>query len=136
MGKNVFLSYRYSDAKLKGDLVARFQAKGGPIEATPVSLDELILREGPDRAEHQRKIEAEIDRLMDRCVGLIVVAGNDSHNSPWQMYEIGRATGHRKIPAIAVRHPEATGGLPNSARGLKLFDWDFHAIAAEVRSWR
>ena len=130
MPKKVFMSFRYDDLAWKNDAEALFKAQPGQVLATPVYLPASAV--GGRRPDAE--IEAEIRGLLEGCAGLIVVVGNDGHNSPWLKHELGLANALKK-PKVAMRHPQATGGLPNSHSGMRVIEWSSDALAREIQSW-
>lgn len=125
MAKRIFISFNYTERGWRNDLLALFQAYGGPVQATPVYVSDDVAAQG-DAA-----VKAEIKRCMDGCKGLLVVVGNDAHNSPWIDYELNLANGW-KIPKAAIRHPAASGGLPNHHKTMTVAPWNPMAIARLV----
>jgi hypothetical protein len=128
MSKSIFLSFSYKNTDLRNDLRSLFAAWGGPVEATPVYVDEDV-RPGGENA-----IKTKIIEVMENCRGLILVVGPDVHNSRWIDWEVDAAV-RRGIPLIAVRHPKATGGLPNRFTGVSEIEWKPRLIAEAVRGW-
>ncbi|HEX8360284.1 MAG TPA: TIR domain-containing protein [Longimicrobium sp.] len=126
MAKRIFISYSFRDAGLRNDLVRFF--KDHLIEATPTFIDDDISGAGDEG------IKARIRAQMKECAGLLVLAGEKAHNSPWIQYEAGVANefGIRKA---AVRHPARSGGLPNAHVGMPEVAWDAKQLAQLVASW-
>jgi hypothetical protein len=129
MAKNVFISFNFKEKGFKNDLYGLFQANGGRIQATPVIVTEDVSAQG------EEAIRAVIRQRMTGCAGLVVVVGNDAHNSPWIAYELGMAN-ELGIPKIAVRHPAATGGPPNAHRGMTQVEWSSQQLVDAIASWR
>ena len=128
MAKRVFISFNFKEKGYLNDMRNLFAGFGGHIEATPTIVEKDVSAGG------SASIEAEIQRVMGPCKGLIVVVGDVAHNSPWVGYELGYANS-QGIPKIAVRHPHATGGVPNSHRGMKVVDWNSQELIDTVRGW-
>jgi hypothetical protein len=80
------------------------------------------------------EIQREIQSVMTPCSGMVVVIGDDTHNSPWINYEVGYATSQR-IPTVAVQHPQSRGVPPNNYRGMKVVGWNSQELADIVQSW-
>jgi len=128
MAKKVFLSFNFKEKNYLNDARNLFAPYLGTLEATPIFVERDVSENGP------KAIEQEIQRVMGPCVGLIVVVGDVAHNSPWIDYELGYANS-AKIPKIAVRHPNATGGVPNNHRGMTVLEWNSSELAAAIRGW-
>jgi hypothetical protein len=128
MAKRVFISFNFKEKGYLNDLRNQFASLGGRVEATPTFVERDVSAEGV------AAIREEIQRVMGPCKGLIVVVGDVAHNSPWIDYELGYANSHQ-IPKIAVQHPNATGGLPNNHRGMKVVGWNSQELIDTVRGW-
>ena len=128
MSKRIFVSFNFKNIDFRNDLAAFFQPLGGPVQATPNWVRNDVSRQGSE------EIQREIRRAMEGCRGLVVVVGDDVHNSPWIRYELGLANGLH-LPKVAIRHPRASGGLPPQHGGMTLLPWDPHRLAEEVRDW-
>lgn len=129
MPKNIFLSFSYKDKNYRDNLRDQFQAHGGPIQATPLFVTEDVSSQG------EQAIKNLIRQHMARASGLLVVLGEDVHNSPWIAFEVQCAK-DRSIPIAVVRHPQATGGVPNRYPELKPIAWDPKALAELVAGWK
>ncbi|NOK32025.1 hypothetical protein HMI49_02250 [Corallococcus exercitus] len=128
MAKRVFISFNFKEKGYQNDMQNLFAAHGGRVEATPTIVEKDVSAGGP------AAIQAEIQRIMGPCKGLIVVVGDIAHNSPWVDYELGCANS-QMIPKIAVRHPNATGGVPNNHRGMRVVEWNSQELIDAVRGW-
>lgn len=128
MSKRIFVSFNYAERAFANDVRVFFQKLGGPVQATPVFVEKDVSAGG------EPAIKEEIRRHVTGCRGLLVVVGDDAHNSPWMNYEVGLATS-QKIPVAYVRHPRATGGPPNAQRGMPELTWDPKTIATAIASW-
>ena len=134
MARRIFISFRYSDDVLRGNLENLFMPTG-PVPGTPTTVTRNVLASTTDPARRYAAVRQEIERVMSTCEGALLLVGDNTHSSEWIDDELGLATGKYRMPCAAVRHPRSSGGLPPSHRGIKLLDWDPDAIAAEVRSW-
>ncbi|WP_434300349.1 TIR domain-containing protein [Corallococcus exiguus] len=128
MAKRVFISFNFQEKGYQNDMRNLFAGLGGRVEATPTVVENDASAGGPSA------IKAEIQRIMGPCRGLIVVVGDVAHNSPWIDYELGYANS-QGIPKIGVRHPNATGGVPNNHRGMKVVEWNSQELIDTVRGW-
>ena len=128
MSKRIFISFNYAERNYQNNLLGLFQANGGPVEATPVYVEKDVTAKGDEA------VKAEIERCMEGCRGLLVAVGNIAHNSRWIDHELGKAN-QLRIPKAAVRHPDASGGIPNNHKGMMVLKWDTEAIARLVESW-
>ncbi|HEX8831279.1 MAG TPA: TIR domain-containing protein [Longimicrobium sp.] len=117
MAKRVFISFRWHEKGWRNDLLRFFQAYGGPVQATPASMNQDMSDRGED------KIKEAIRQQMDGCDAVIVVVGDDVHNSPWIEWEGGVAN-ELKIRKFGMRHPAAKGGFPNAHAGMQEIPWD------------
>lgn len=124
MSKRVFVSFRYSDIAFRNDLESLFQNSG----AQPVHVVEDVAVQG------EAAIRSEIQRHLQGCHGLVVVVGNDAHNSRWIDYEVQAARSAR-LPCVAIRHPRSSGGLPNGHKDLPLIDWSPASLKQEIARW-
>jgi hypothetical protein len=122
MDKRVFISFRFAEKGWRNDLLQFFQAHGGPVQATPAYMTEDLSSRGEDH------IKAVIRQQMKGCVALIVLVGDDVHNSPWIEWEGGVAN-ELQIPKFGMRHPAAHGGFPNAHVGMKEIGWDMYELA-------
>lgn len=129
MSKKVFLSFRQKNVDLRNDLLALFAAGGGRIQATPVYLTEDL------RGKGEAAITKQIQEAMQDCCGLLLVMGEDVHNSEWIKYELEVADSWG-IPRVGVRHRQATGGPPNRYPRLEILPWQPETIAQTVNSWQ
>ena len=128
MAKKIFLSFRYTDSDLRNDLEGLFQARQGPIEATPV-----YCKRSAD-ATTEAAIRKDIQASLEGCRGVLVVPGDDAHSSKWIKYEVNVARS-AQLPCAVVRHPQSKGGVPPDLRSLPELAWDPHAINEHVRLW-
>jgi hypothetical protein len=126
MAKRVFLSFSFTaDKGPLNDLLQFFQFKGGPVEATPAFMTEDLSAFGE---EH---IKAAIRQQMTGCVALLVLVGDEAHNSRWIQYEAGVAN-ELGIPKYGMRHPARRGGFPNAHVGMKEIAWSGTELAKVV----
>jgi len=128
VSKQVFISFSHKNLDFRNDLRAMFAEWGGPIQATPVYITEDV------RSQGTAAVERKIKEIMEPCRGLLLVVGEDVHNSEWIDYEIKLASGWQK-PWAPVRHKQSKGGLPNSFRDKPVLPWDADAIAKVVAGW-
>lgn len=128
MAKRVFISFNFKEQNYRNDVRNLFAGFGGRIEATPTFVERDVSSGGLSA------IRAEIQQVMGPCKGLIVVVGDVAHNSPWIDYELGFANS-QMIPKIAVKHPNATGGVPNNHHGMRVVGWNSQELIDTVRGW-
>ena len=83
MAKRIFPSFSFVDRGLLNDLRRFFQAYGGPVEATPTLMETDFADAGPER------IEQAIREQMRGCAGVLLLVGDEAHNSKWVGYEMG-----------------------------------------------
>jgi len=131
MSKKIFVSFKYSELEWKNNIESLFHSEGAQVAVTPVWLS--IPAANTPRISDTEIRKAIRDRV-DACCGLIVVVGNDAHNSPWIDYELGLANALKK-PKVAVRHPQATGGLPNNHKGMIVLAWKSDDLMRAIQSW-
>ncbi len=128
MAKRVFLSFSFSAERgLLNDLLQFFQSNGGPVEATPRFMKQDLSAFGEER------IKAAIREQMTGCAALLILIGDEAHNSRWIQYEAGVAN-ELRIPKFGVRHPSRHGGFPNAHRGMTEIEWNRDALARVVAS--
>jgi hypothetical protein len=125
MKKRVFISFRFKEKGLRNDLLQFFQANGGPVQATPTYMTQDLSSLGEDH------IKDVIRQQMEGCAGLLVLVGDDVHNSSWIQWEGGVAN-ELGVPKFGIRHPAAHGGFPNAHRGMREIDWDGEELARAV----
>ncbi len=111
MSRRIFISYRFSDRRLAHSVPDFFQANGGKCQGTAVYVDGKI--EGGDDV-----IDAEIRRVMDTCMAVLFVVGDNNHNSPWINREVQLAIS-KDLPIAAVQLKGTTGGLPEELTKLR-----------------
>lgn len=126
MAKRVFISFSFVNERgLLNDLLQFFQPYGGPVQATPTYMTENLASRGEDF------IADRIRAQMAGCAALIVLVGDEVHNSEWIQYEGGVAN-ELHIPKFGMRHPSKTGGFPNAHKGMRELPWDPDALAREI----
>lgn len=120
MTKKVFASYKYED-KVYKDKLADWAHLGrlGNVQITGESQDV--------RPDGQSAIQAHIRAELDNADAMIVLVGNDTHNSTGVYYEIHHAKSHG-IPIIPVRIPNTSGGIPQEISGYLLTAFETDAI--------
>lgn len=109
MSRNIFISYRFKDRSIAHNVETFFQTQGGTCDGKPKYVENNLSSEAP------AVIDAEIKRVMDQCMGVLLVVGDDNHNSTWVDYEVAYADGCR-LPIVAVRLPGYKGGVPNRVK--------------------
>ncbi|HEX2206793.1 MAG TPA: TIR domain-containing protein [Longimicrobium sp.] len=77
-------------------------------------------------------IKARIREQMTGCAALLVLVGDEAHNSWWIQYEAGLAN-ELRIPKFGIRHPSRRGGFPNAHKGMREIDWSPEELAKVVR---
>ena len=127
MAKRIFLSFSFVERNLLNDLLQFFQPNGGPIQATPTYMKTDLSAYGEER------IKQAIREQMQGCVGLLVLVGEEAHNSWWIQYEAGVAN-ELQIPKYGIRHPTRQGGFPNAHRGMAEIPWDRTALATVINT--
>lgn len=127
MAKRVFLSFSFAEIGLLKDLLQFFQTHGGPVQATPAFMTEDLSSFGEER------IKTGIREQMEGCVGLVILVGDQAHNSRWIQYEAGVAN-ELRIPKFGIRHPSRRGGFPNAHRGMTEIEWSREELAGVVAS--
>jgi hypothetical protein len=125
MAKRIFLSFSFVDKGLLNDLLQFFQTKGGPVEATPAYMKNDLGDAGAER------IKQAIREQMHGCVGVLLLVGDEAHNSRWIQYELGVAN-ELQIPKFRLQHPTRGGGPPNAHSGMREISWSAKEVAAVV----
>jgi hypothetical protein len=118
MSRNIFVSYRFSDRNIAHNVKTFFQPQEGSCDGMPKYVELNLSSLGP------QVIDDEILRVMSQCMGVLLVVGDDSHNSTWIDREVQLADS-LSLGMVAVRLPKTTGGLPNRVRGrnIPFVDW-------------
>jgi hypothetical protein len=106
MSRDIFISYKFNDRNVAHNVQTFFQPQGGICQGAPRYVENDVSDDGDEA------IRREILRVMEPCVGVLFVVGNDSHNSSWIDWEAKMAIRHKK-PMVALRFKGYTGGLPN-----------------------
>ncbi|NQZ10588.1 MAG: TIR domain-containing protein [Algicola sp.] len=72
-------------------------------------------------------------RVMNGCDALLVIIGNNNHNSPWINREVELGIS-KNLPIVVTQLPNTTGGIPNKLRGMRYreVDWDDVDLAYEL----
>ncbi|HEX6041068.1 TIR domain-containing protein [Longimicrobium sp.] len=123
MAKRIFLSHSFVDRALLNDLLQFFQARGGPVMATPTYMRTDLGEAGPER------IRQAIREQMQGCAGVLLLVGDEAHNSRWIQYEMGVAN-ELRIPKYRLQHPARTGGPPVAHAGMHEIPWSPREVAA------
>jgi hypothetical protein len=113
MPRNIVVSYNFTDRELVHTVPNYFHTRGGGCDGRAVFVTNDVSAEGP------KAIDAEIRRVIDTCVGVLFVIGDDVHNSPWINREAELAIS-RPLEMVVVRLPETTGNVPNKLKSLGL----------------
>jgi hypothetical protein len=129
MAKRVFISSSFAERDLLNNLLGFFQENDGPVQATPAYMTQ------DRRAEGDARIKEGIREIMKGCSGLIVLVGEQAHNSKWIEYEVGVAAS-MQIPHVGVRHSARHGGFPNTYVGMQEVPWHGPELARVVAEWR
>jgi hypothetical protein len=111
MSRKIFISYRFFDNEYARNIKTFFQPQGGMCDGEPV----FVTRDRS--AEGREAIDAEIRTVMGPCAVVLLVVGDDNHNSRWIDREVELAVS-RNLPMLAVRLPGKTGGLPNRVKEI------------------
>lgn len=123
MAKRIFLSFSFVDRGLLNDLLQFFQAHGGPVMATPTYMTTDVSKAGPER------IRQTIREQMQGCSGVLLLVGDEAHNSRWIQYEMGVAN-ELHIRKFRLQHPTRTGGAPVAHAGMPEIPWSPKEVAA------
>jgi hypothetical protein len=123
LAKRIFLSFSFVDKGLLNDLLQFFQMKGGPVQATPAYMKTDFGDAGAER------IKQAIREQMQGCVGVLLLVGDEAHNSRWIQYELGVAN-ELQIPKFRLQHPTRSGGPPNAHSGTREIPWSPKEVAA------
>jgi hypothetical protein len=95
------------------------------VEATPTFMKQDLSASGEER------IKAAIREQITGCAALLVLVGDEAHNSRWIQYEAGVAN-ELHIPKFGMRHPSRRGGFPNAHLGMKEIEWSRTELAEVV----
>lgn len=123
MAKRIFLSFSFVDKGLLNDLLQFFQPSGGPVMATPTYMKTDLSQAGQDR------VKQAIREQMQGCAGVLLLVGDEAHNSRWIQYELGVAN-ELQIPKFRLQHPTRSGGAPNAHSGMAEIPWSPRTVAA------
>jgi hypothetical protein len=119
--KSVFVSYKYEDKKWKDDL-EKF-AKDGRLGENVV-----ITGETEDvRPNGTNAIRSHINPKITGATNVIVLVGNDTHNSSGVEREIQSAKSQQK-KIIAIKIPGTMGAVPKSLGSQNLVPFEPNAI--------
>lgn len=113
MNKKIFVSYNFKDREPAHNVRPFFNRQGGRCQGEPVYVENDVSAQG------EAAIREEILRILEPCVGVLFVVGDDSHNSPWIDWEAKMAI-RRGLPMVAVQLPNKTGGMPNRLKDLEV----------------
>jgi hypothetical protein len=127
MAKRIFLSFSFVDKGLLNDLLLFFQPQGGPVMATPTYMRTDFGNAGAER------IKQVIREQMQGCAGVLLLVGDEAHNSRWIQYEMGVAN-ELEIPKFGLRHPTRSGGAPNAHSGMREISWKPGEVAAVLNA--
>ena len=122
MAKRVFISFRFREIGLLNDLLQFFQENGGPVQATPAYMKEDLGHLGEDQ------IAEKIRQQMTGCRGMLVLAGDTAHSSPWMRWEGGVAN-EIHLRKFGIRHPNAAGAFSTAHAGMQEMEWSPAALA-------
>lgn len=111
MSRKIFVSYRFRDAESAKNVKQLFQAQGGKCQGEPVFGDTDVTEGG------ESSIYRHVKGIALTCEAMLLVVGDDTHSSSWIEREIALARSI-PLPIVAVRAPNATGGLPASIQGV------------------
>ena len=106
MGKKTFISYNYSDSEIARTVRSQFNDAGGPVQGKAVSLEQDVTS-GGDKA-----VDSAIKEKISGCDSVLLVVGNDAHNSKWIAREAQVAVS-KGIPITVAQLQGTTGGIPN-----------------------
>ena len=123
MIKRIFISFREIDRQNREAFEGILKNPNSPLKGIPVSSREDVRNQG------EKSVKNYIKKLIDESDCMIVLIGNDSHNSKWIDYEMDVATSKKK-PLLGIRIPSTTGAGPELFR-RRLFipvDWDANII--------
>ncbi len=124
---NIFVSFREIDRDHREGFEGTLQNPESPLRGYPLSSRKDIRAEGEDA------VKAYIREKMQPSDIIIVLIGDDSHNSKWIDYEMDLATTWQK-PIFGVRINGTRGNGPTLfvQRNLEILDWDVSIIATKI----
>lgn len=123
MLKRIFISFREIDRQNREAFEGILKNPNSPLKGTPISSRKDVRNQG------EKSVKNYIKGLIDESDCIIVLIGNDSHNSTWIDYEMEVATSKKK-PILGVRIPSTSGAGPELFR-QRLFipiEWDVNII--------
>ncbi|OHD16843.1 MAG: hypothetical protein A2Y34_04680 [Spirochaetes bacterium GWC1_27_15] len=124
--KQVFISYKYEDIKYKNKI------KNWAIEKRLGDIN--IIGETEDvRQGGMNAIQQHLSPKLTGASCVLVLVGNDTHNSVGVDYEIKHAKSQNK-KIIVVRIPQTTGAAPIIIRNIKEVVFDPNAIKNAIES--
>lgn len=123
--KSIFASYKYEDKEYK-DKIEQWALEG------LLGFNVRITGESKDvRQGGQSAIRGHIHPMIEGATCMILIVGQDTHNSSGVDYELRNATSARK-PIIAVRVPGTSGALPHLASGVREVAFEPGAISRAI----
>lgn len=122
--KSIFVSYKYEDLAKKNKL-KRWEERGdlGEVRITGETKD---VRQGGREA-----VEAHLKPKIEGMAAMLVLVGDDSHNSQWMDWEIDVAQQYNK-KVLPVRIPGTTGAAPAAIRHLRTIEFNPNMIVKYV----
>ncbi|NKC15902.1 MAG: TIR domain-containing protein [Gammaproteobacteria bacterium] len=125
--KSVFVSYKYEDKQWK-DRLAEWSQGGRLGENVRITEESRDVRQ-----DGQSAIRGHINPIINGAACVILIVGQDTHNSTGVDYELRNAKSARK-PIIAVRVPHTSGALPKLVAGQREVSFEPGAIARAISS--
>ena len=123
--RSVFISYKYEDKPWKERIeeLIKNRRLGDDIRITGESED---VRQGGEKA-----IKDHLGPKIRGASAILVLVGNDTHNSSGVDYEIQFAKSHHK-KVVPVRIPDTQGGLPDKIRDKDVVAFEPEAITQAI----
>lgn len=110
--KSVFVSYKYDDKKSKDRLLKWVKDKClGDVVVTGETKDV--------RNDGKKAIKNHLSPKLKGASIVLVLVGENTHNSTGVEYEIQHAKSHKK-KIVSVRIPKTRGAAPKSIRDVEL----------------
>lgn len=123
MIKRIFISFRETDRQYREAFEGILKNPNSPLKGIPISSREDVRNQG------EKSVKNYIKTLINESDCMIILIGNDSHNSTWIDYEMDVATSKEK-PILGVRIPSTSGAGPDLFRRRDFIpvEWDTNII--------
>jgi hypothetical protein len=124
--RTIFVSYKYEDAKYLNTIL-NWEKKG-------LFSDQIkfVYEKQDKRQEGKIGIEKYLSAYLQGMSLLLVLIGQDTHNSEWVNFEIKYAKQRNKV-ILPVRIPETTGGIPKIIENINPIVYTPTKINAEIK---